>query len=64
MKKVILSAQFNARDNFKVGDCTNCPISIQQYEEIYFGSGTFKYICPIKCNPINCPMEVESEVKE
>ena len=64
MKKAMLSAKMNIPDDFTSGDCTRCPIVVKKFTEIAYGNSKEEYVCPLKCSPNFCPIEVETDLLE
>lgn len=57
MKKMMLSVKLNAPDDFNVGDCTKCPISIKKNKEVSYNNWVNTYTCPLGCSKVTCPIE-------
>jgi len=58
--KIRLNTLFNAPDDYKVGDCAICPLhSISEIDYLYYTQKQIR--CRLGFEPINCPVEIESE---
>lgn len=62
MKKATISVKLNVSDDYEIGDCKRCPISIKEYKEYSYCLGETVYKCPLGYNSAICPIEIESEV--
>lgn len=60
MKKAILNIKVNVPDNFKPGNCTDCPFCRRGSYESFPGAYYEKVSCELGFNSAVCPIEIEN----
>ena len=49
--------EFEALDDFELGDCEDCPLHFEQCGEDEYGDWDVKIRCVLGCNYEECPLQ-------
>lgn len=60
--KAKINVLINVPDDFKCGECNNCPIHQESYSSMNYGA--LKVYCPLGFNSISCPIEISKAESE